>query len=974
MSADHFRKLGFDLAYLSMLTKAGLKPISRWEKEFAPEAERILGEMGLITRTVRRSVRSGKLVRELLFSESDRSLDLYVSRFDGKPIDPTPANMRIEGLLFGYPTCCVESYITKGYAGNSLRRSDQRLLFHWACRNCPITPLLLPCYRRIHRECRRALQGRLFSALTTVRDGALSDPLRQAVATAASLIALGTLAPSEAKYVPVDPHWTRLEASEDPDGDLLSTHEELVLNMDPEELDEDGNLVPDGVDLAATFSSTIDLLPSQPSSDETYIVHNMMHGLETCQTCGEEVNMGFMEIINPAKDLACQLPYIAKHYLEHGGLSFAGDLHAGRLDVDLLQTVLGFEGFGHFIPEPPGTDADEDGLRDREEPVFGTLPDDRDTDGDGVRDGIELAKELRAQLNSLPIEETEDSPYIIQHPMDGIETCPRCGADVVMDLWHVINPLTHNSMWIPSMALHYMEHGGFSWQGGYLRGGKGRIDPGHLRAVLSGEGDGHRWCVSPDSDGDLLTDWEELDLGSNLSTPDQDGNGILDGIDLAESVVKQIAALPTKPVADQVHRLDFQMNGLETCDICGEDVNMGFLTVVNPVAELFVKVPYIAIHAMEHGCFSYAGNVHGEGRLDVKLLVDALRSSGPGHMLDVEHDEDGDGLADHEEQHFGTNKAVADSDGDGVPDGFALAHHMWDAVGNLPKYARSEDAPNDAPFRVDHMARGFVACDTCGEAVNMGSLDVINPKEQISLALPYMCLHYMQHGSFAYRRGMYVERLSPCLLNLTLNGDGTSHLVISPPDKDADGLLDAEEPVFRTRADLPDSDGDGILDGVALARKMCHRIRSLPTAANAACTYAIHYEADCYAPCSVCGEEINCGCIEVTNPLSGLSTTLSYASLHFMERGSFAASPDVRVDPLLLHSILQPGVVIAAGQNQTTLRWKGAMGKTYQVYIASDLSGPWTPGPVFQGSDAELVYSDDEAGAAARRFYKILAW
>jgi hypothetical protein len=148
MAAKNLKKLGFDLAYLSLLTKAGLKPLSRWEKEFGPETEELLHDLGLKTRTVWRTVRSGKRIRELLFSNSRHCLELYASRFDGTPVDRSPMNRRIEGLLFGYPSCCVENYIAKGYAKNSLRRSEQSILFHWACPNCAITPLLLPYYSR----------------------------------------------------------------------------------------------------------------------------------------------------------------------------------------------------------------------------------------------------------------------------------------------------------------------------------------------------------------------------------------------------------------------------------------------------------------------------------------------------------------------------------------------------------------------------------------------------------------------------------------------------------------------------------------------------------------------------------------------------------------------------------------------------------------------------------------------------------
>ena len=128
MSTSPITNLGFELAYLSLLTKEGLKPLSRWEKNFTPGTEEALRSLGLETRVVERSVQSGKRLRELVFSPSDECLAEYADRFDRTAIRRDPASMRIEGRLFGYPSCCVEGFVARGYAKNALRRSDQRIL------------------------------------------------------------------------------------------------------------------------------------------------------------------------------------------------------------------------------------------------------------------------------------------------------------------------------------------------------------------------------------------------------------------------------------------------------------------------------------------------------------------------------------------------------------------------------------------------------------------------------------------------------------------------------------------------------------------------------------------------------------------------------------------------------------------------------------------------------------------------------
>lgn len=815
--------LDFELAYLALLTKAGLKPLSRWEKDAEPNTAAALRALGLKTRVVERSVASGARVRELIFSESDRCLEFYAARFDRTPISRDRRSARLEGLLFGYPSCCVESYAARGYVKNTLDPRDQRILFHWACANCAITPLLTPHYRRLYRECRQAGRGgRLEWA-----PGRLASPaarsLKRAMAMAAALAALGSL-PSAWAHAVVnpDPHWLPLAASEDPDGDLLASTEEAILGLDPNYAHQNNGLDVDGVALARAWSQTIDALPTEPSSAEAYLVHHMAWGLETCQVCGDSsINMGFMEVVNPKTGDSYSIPYIGKHFLEHGSFSYNGSLHSGRVAPPKLQVALTGQGDFHHVPVAP----------------------------------------------------------------------------------------------------------------------------------------------APDTDQDRLSNQEEQDLKTDSQNPDENQNGFLDGVELARALAAEISALPTAPTTESVYRRDFEVKGLERCAGCGETVNMGHLTVCNPQAELYAKLPYIALHYLEHGNFSFAGDVHGLGRADVKLLADALRSPGPSHLRKVNGDTDGDGLKDREEDYFKTDKTIADTDNDGVPDGFRLARELGLAVEALPRQT------NGTCYAVDHLLRGLVYCDVCGLALNMGWVEVINPKESLNLKVPYLALHAMRNGSFGYTAQ---DRLNPMLLDLALRADGTSHQVLVAGDADKDGLLDKDEPYFGMAADKPDSDGDGMLDGTALARKLHAQVQALPDGPLKDQTYLLRAEADCYAPCPVCGEDINCGHVDVISPWSGLSQRISYLNLHYMERGSLASSPDNRVDPVLLNAILRPSVLISAGAGQVTLHWHGAAGRTYQVYTAPEATGPWQPGAVVMG-EGELTFTEPTAPGAARRFYRVVA-
>jgi len=625
------RHLEFELAYLSLLTREKLKPLSRWEKPLGGEAVEALQALGLKTRAVDRTVRTGKPVRELLLSTDEECLEAYARGFAGSPVRCDYETICVEGRLFGYPACCVESYAAKGYVKNSLPRRDQRILFHWACPQCEVTPLLLPEYRRVYRACLLARRGRIRQVVPALLETLHLPRLRPGLATAVSLAALGfvpSLTPAAAAD-DLDPHVTAFVLWDDPDADFLNSSEEVILGLDPAVSDQNMNGVPDGVDLALELSKAVDGLPTTPSGTGAYVTHHMAFGLENCLVCGEAVNMGFLEIFHPLENQVIEMPYVAKHILDHGSFSYSGEIHSGRVNPPLLQFVLSTDGHGHFISEPAGTDEDRDGLRDWEEPAFGTDPQEPDTDGDALIDGIDTARELRQAIEALPAvgrreDGPTDRPFVLKLMMNGIETCPRCGEVQTMGLWEVINPVTDESVTIPTMGVHYLEHGAFAWDGGQLLGGQGRVDPRQLQAVLTGKRNPHLLTVKPDQDGDFLSDAEEASLGRDPANGDEDLNAVPDGLDLARVVACEIAGLPTTPSSNQVYRLDFPLRGLERCELCGTNVNMGHLTINNPLAHLSVEVPYIVLHSLEHDSFSFSGDVHGLGRTDVKRLLDAL--------------------------------------------------------------------------------------------------------------------------------------------------------------------------------------------------------------------------------------------------------------------------------------------------------------------------------------------------------------
>jgi hypothetical protein len=144
------KEIDFELAYLAVLTREGLKPLSRWEKPLDDHSIGLLQQMGLLTRQIRRTVKTGKEIVETIFSVSAGYIQLYEKRFGDAPVDKSAATVHFEGFLFGYPPCCVDEYIRHSYIKNVLTPEQQRILFHWACKDCKITPLLLPAYKSVY--------------------------------------------------------------------------------------------------------------------------------------------------------------------------------------------------------------------------------------------------------------------------------------------------------------------------------------------------------------------------------------------------------------------------------------------------------------------------------------------------------------------------------------------------------------------------------------------------------------------------------------------------------------------------------------------------------------------------------------------------------------------------------------------------------------------------------------------------------
>ncbi len=517
---------------------------------------------------------------------------------------------------------------------------------------------------------------------------------------------------------------------------------------------------------------------------------------------------------------------------------------AGTAAVITLGAGVGInKALAEYTPDPHelpvSQDADNDLLADSEEAALAYLAFDPDQNRNGIPDGIELAKLCATDINNLPWE-NEAGPnetYKWWGPQMGLHTCDICGATMGMGPGGVINPRLGISVSFDfQLALHYMEHGSFSYDGYYFDPNDpvdGRIDvPALLQALelrLPYEPNDHQLPVADDSDSDLLSNKEEFAIGYQPFNDDQNRNQTPDGVELAKRCAAVINELPVSDPCNplnETYKIGHDTDGTESCHICGQDIHMGGWEIINPKLNLKYPdpndpldgtfLPDLALHYMEHGSFDCYGDIH-QGRVNLQRLMRVIELRYPyepnEHQLPLDYvvdsnrlapdanDLDGDLMADSEELAAGYNLYDADQDEDLTPDGIELAMQSSRVIGNLPVWDANGPEPSE-PYKIHHFARGDETCQICGAVINMGFMEIVNPTLDLSINVPYISEHFAQHGSFSYDGTHNWGRLDIALLTKILEmpqqcGDlGTLYL---PGDYNKDCKED-----FKDFADFAD--------------------------------------------------------------------------------------------------------------------------------------------------------------------------
>jgi len=602
----------FEFFYLAKLTRQRIKPLSRWEKPLNESLQRWLRQQGLKVDTIPRKTLIGKEINETIFSTSINYLNLYRRKFYNSLLDRSPHVQRLEGFLFGYPACCVGQFIRQPYIKNNFSRKDQQKLFHWACPDCRSTQELLSYYRPIYTEVWEWYNTEFGVNHRPVRQLTKKLSLAAAVALWLTTIPLlGQTSRDSTHFIP-EPN--------DQDQDGLSYEEEFYLGSNF----TTPNTIPginDNEHWTQYFKAIIDSLPTTPQPNSPYKIEYNAYGLEYCQKCGASVNMGFVRLINPLRNLQVDIPFIGLHFMENGCFSYQGDIHVGRCNIDTLKQILFPFHPAHMLPVVG--DSDNDGLTDAEEDSLYFNPNDPDTDSDGVPDGAQVAEQLIRLFPKLKEQADSIHSNISFVWTYGIENCVICGAEFNMGGVGFVNPENGRQFFIHFNGIHALAHGSFAYSG--TTNPNQRADAVELYRTMKT----HMLHISNDADDDGLNDSEETHFGYNPNVADTDGDGICDGMDLSLNLVSVFDSLPTTPIPNGPYVIHHPTFGHWNCLLCGEPVNMGFMELFNPnIGSDPVIISYYGYHFLKMGSFSHEGRIDAgqwmEGRIDPVQLANYL--------------------------------------------------------------------------------------------------------------------------------------------------------------------------------------------------------------------------------------------------------------------------------------------------------------------------------------------------------------
>ena len=344
-------------------------------------------------------------------------------------------------------------------------------------------------------------------------------------------------------------------------------------------------------------------------------------------------------------------------------------------------------------------DRDQDGLLNDIEDASCTDPDNPDTDGDGLFDGLEdLNHNGQVDIGETdPCNGDSDSDGLL----DGLEDANHNGK-VEDNETHPLNPDTDGDWLLDGIE-----------------------DSNHNGKVDDGETD----PLNPDTDGDLIVDGIEdfnhdgifdKDLETNPLNPDTDGDLILDGVeDKNQNGIWEFDKDNTNRSFDYINETDPRNSDTDgdSLDDGIEDKNFNGIFEVGETDPLDTDsdndgLPDGIEDSNHNGIWEIDNNETDPRNPDTDGddLIDGVEDNNTNGIFDINEtdplnkDTDGDKLWDgNEVKRYGTNAVIADSDDDGLDDGFEVyscGEETFDTIA-ISEHNASNKNNTDEPNLID---------------------------------------------------------------------------------------------------------------------------------------------------------------------------------------------------------------------------------------------------------------------------------
>ncbi len=564
----------------------------------------------------------------------------------------------------------------------------------------------------------------------------------------------------------------------DPDGDGLVDLDERRLGTDPRDADSDDDGVLDGAEPGRGFDGDGDGLAGalDPDSDGD----GLLDGTE-------------MGVIAPHADTATAAGFFVADAdpttttnpldgdSDRGGVRDGDedDDRNGRVDPGELDPNDGSD-------DGERLDSDGDGLSNADEIRFGSFEGDRDSDDDGVLDGDEPAPGVDLDGDGLLGVRDPDSDG--DGLFDGTElgvTTPTIGTDLAsLAFVPDADPSTRTD---PTRA---DTDGGGVPDGDEDDDKNGRVDPGELDPLDPRDDFRRR-----DTDRDGLTDDEEAMLGTDPTDADSDDDGVPDGDEPGpgEDTDGDGRVNARDPDSDGDGVLDGTELGV-TEPTADTDLTRGFFV---PDADPRTRSDPRQRDTDGGGTEDGIEDVNRDGAVEPG-------ESDPTEPSDdrEESDLDADGLSDAVERRLGSNPLDSDSDDDGVPDG-AEPDGALDVDGDGLIGILDPDSDDDRVFDGTELGLTRTASGT-----DPLSLHFVADADPTTTTFPLLADSDGGGAVDGAEDTNHDGRVDPGELDPRRAEDD-----VARPDRDGDGLPDAEESALGLDPDDADSDDDGLRDG-----------------------------------------------------------------------------------------------------------------------------------------------------------------